>query len=161
MRLFSVAVGHKILTAVASLAQRGLQGPQVSAAVTHGLSCSMERGIFFPRWGIKPLSAALVGRVKPKCLQSPVQSPRATILTTLHSTPVTLASFHFLKHFTNSHIKTFVHVLLCAWDALHLDFQRVCSSTPASGLSTHHLLSEICLYTLLKTITNSLHNTHK
>ena len=61
MRLFSVAVGHKILTAVASLAQRGLQGPQVSAAVTHGLSCSMERGIFFPRWGIKPLSAALVG----------------------------------------------------------------------------------------------------
>ena len=96
---------------------------------------------FFPRQHPQ-ISSQL--RVKPKCLESPVKSPLATILTTPHSTLVTLTSFHFLKHFTNSHIKTFVHVLLSAWDALHLDFQRVCSGTPASGLSTHHLLSEIC-----------------
>lgn len=68
--------------------------------------------------------------VKPKCLQWSPQylrfSPPFILL-------VMLASLHFLKHISNSYLRTFVYALPSAWNALHLDFQIVCFSTPAFG----------------------------
>ena len=43
---YFVVVIHELLTAVASLAEHGLQGAQASVAVGRGVSCSVLCGIF-------------------------------------------------------------------------------------------------------------------